>query len=488
MADKTPNEDPRIPAADVKSQADISPDQQSAATATGAAMAAVNTVNARAGYYRWTICALLFFSTTINYVDRAIIGLLGPNLKEMFVENMVKAVPAGTAVSTAMMDEFKKQSELDFGRVNLAFTAAYAIGMLLAGRFMDRFGTRLGLALAVALWSLAGMGHAAARTVFGFAVARFALGLAEAGNFPAAIKTVADWFPKRERALATGVFNAGSNVGAILAPLVVPWLATNYGWQAAFLVTGAVGFLWLIFWLPIFRLPEDHPKVSKGELAYIRSDPAEPTTHIPWKSLFPFRQTWAFALGKLMTDPVWWFFLFWTPSFFKQNFGYGLDRISLPMIIIYLAADVGSVGGGWLSSSFLKRGWSQNAARKIAMLICAACVLPVWIAGVTTNVWLAVGVISLALAAHQGWSANLFTLVSDTFPRRAVGSVVGIGGMAGALGGLFMSEVVGQALKRTGQYMPMFIAASVMYLITLLVIHLLNPRLRPVGLDEKVAT
>ncbi len=410
--------------------------------------------------YRWTICALLFFATTINYIDRAVLGILGPTLKEQF-----------------------SWSELQFSRINLAFQTAYAIGLLLSGRFMDRFGTRKGLAWAITFWSLAAIGHAAARSFLGFSVARFALGLGEAGNFPGCIKAVAEWYPKKERALVTGIFNSGSNVGAVVAPLTVPWIALNWGWQWAFILTGVVGFAWLACWLLIYQPPESHPRLSPGELAYIRSDPAEPATHIPWARLLQHRQTWAFALGKFMTDPVWWFFLFWLPSFFKANFGVGLTQISLPLIIVYLAADVGSIGGGWLSSSLIRRKWSVNASRKTAMLVSALCVLPVFFAAMTTNKWVAIGLIGLALAAHQGWSANLFTLASDMFPRRAVGSVVGIGGMAGAVGGMAIAEITGRVLTQTANYTPLFIIASCTYAITLLLVHLMTPRLEPAAIE-----
>lgn len=318
----------------------------------------------------------------------------------------------------------------------------------------------------------------------GFALARFMLGLGEAGNFPAAIKTVAEWFPKRERALATGIFNSGSNVGAIITPLVVPWITLHWGWQWAFIATGAIGFLWLFFWLPLYRSPEQHPRLSSAELNYIRSDPPEPSTPIPWKKLFPHRQTWAFAIGKFMTDPIWWLYLFWIPDFLKRNHGLDLSSIGLPIVVIYLVADVGSIGGGWLSSSLLKRGWSPNRARKTAMLVCALAVVPIIFAAQVSNLWLAVALVSLAAAAHQGWSANIFTLTSDMFPKQAVGSVVGIGGMAGAVGGMLIALVVGEILETTGSYVPIFIIAGSTYLIALLIIHLLIPKLEAVKISE----
>lgn len=429
---------------------------------TGAAIAvAEEGVPTRIGRYRWVICALLFFATTINYVDRQVLGVLAPTLQREI-----------------------GWSEAEYGNIVIAFQAAYALGLLVVGRLMDRFGTRLGLAAALIVWSLASMGHAFATSVFGFAVARFALGLGEAGNFPAAIKTVAEWFPKRERAFATGIFNAGSNLGPIIVPLTVPWIAASYGWQWAFIITGAVGFLWLLFWLPLYRRPEEHPRLSKEELAYIQSDPAEPTTKVPWLSLLPHRQTWAFAIGKFLTDPIWWFYLYWLAKFLDKNFGISLSQLSLPLVAVYLIADVGSVGGGWLSSAFIKRGWTVNRGRKTAMLICALCVMPVVFASQVTSLWVAVLLIGVAAAAHQGWSANIFTMASDMFPRRAVGSVVGIGGMAGALGGMLFSYVTSRVLESTGSYyLPVFIICGSAYLIALLIIHLLAPRLEPARID-----
>ena len=329
------------------------------------------------------------------------------------------------------------------------------------------------------------MAHAFARNWAGFAVARFALGVSEAGNFPGAVKTVAEWFPKKERALATGIFNAGSNVGAILAPLLVPLILVYLGWQWAFVLTGAAGFLWLIVWLMVYRRPEEHARVTPGELAYINSDPIEPTTKIPWVRLFPHRQTWAFAIGKILTDPVWWFFLFWLPKFLDETYNLTLSGLALPLVIIYVAADVGSIGGGWLSSRLIKNGWSVNAGRKTAMLVCALCVVPMALAPFLQNLWVTVGLIALAAAAHQGWSANLFTLVSDTFPRRAVGSVVGIGGMGGALSGFVASLGIGTVLQLTGgNYVPLLMVGGFAYVTTLVLIHLLSPRLTPAAFDS----
>ena len=413
------------------------------------------------GSYRWIICALLFFATTINYIDRQVIGILAPTLGKEIGWN-----------------------ERQYGNIVTCFQIAYAIGLLLSGPLIDRLGTRLGYALALVAWSVAAMGHGLVRSVMGFGLMRFALGLGEAGNFPAAIKTVAEWFPRKERAFATGIFNAGSNVGAIVAPLTVPWIALHWGWPWAFYLTGAVGLLWLVFWLPLYRPAQEHPRVSPAELAYILSDPAEPTTPIPWLRLLPHRQTWAFVVGKFLPDAVWWFYLFWAPKFLNNNFGVDLKKVGLPLVIIYLIADVGSIGGGWLSSTLIKRGWSVNAARKIAMLICAACIVPVTFAPLAKNLWVAVGLISLAAAAHQGWSANIFTFASDMFPRRAVGSVVGIGGFAGAVGGIILSQVIGTVLQSTGgNYVPIFVIAACAYLSALLIIHLLVPRMQPVDIQ-----
>ena len=409
----------------------------------------------RIGNYRWTIVALLFFATTINYVDRMVIGILAPTLQNEIHWN-----------------------EIQYGYIVTAFTAAYAIGLLGIGRLIDLLGTKLGYAIALAGWSVAAMGHALTRTVFGFGFARFALGIFEAGNFPAAIKTVAEWFPKKERALATGIFNAGSNVGAILAPLVVPWITLIWGWQEAFIFTGGFGLLWLIFWFLFYEKPEKHKRLSKKEHEYIQADPPDTSVKIPWKQLFKHKGTWAFASGKFLTDSAWWFYLFWIPKFLNETYGITLNKIGVPLIIIYVMADVGSIGGGWLSSFFIKRGWSINKSRKIAMLICALCVTPIVFAAQASNVWMAVALLSLATAAHQGWSANLFTTVSDMFPRKAVASVVGLGGMAGAISGMFISNITGFVLQFTGSYIiPFFIAGSV-YLIALVTIHLLVPDLK----------
>ena len=308
------------------------------------------------------------------------------------------------------------------------------------------------------------------------------LGLGESGNFPAAIKTVAEWFPRSERALATGIFNAGTNVGAIITPAIVPFIAVRFGWEWAFFGTGAIGLLWLVAWWTIYDHPDRHPRVSSSELAHIRSDPAEAATPVPWAKLLPHRQTWAFAIAKAMTDPIWWLYLFWMPDFFSRNYGLSLLELGPPIIVIYLVADVGSVGGGWLSSSLIRRGWSVNAARKTAMLVCAVAVVPIVTASRVESMWGAVALISLAAAAHQGWSANVFTLTSDMFPRQAVGSVVGIGGTAGAIGGMLIAKITGYILETTGSYLPVFIIAGTTYLVTLGIVHLIVPTLEPARL------
>ncbi|HEY2964237.1 MAG TPA: MFS transporter [Pyrinomonadaceae bacterium] len=430
-----------------------------------AAAVSAETLGERVGRYRWVICGLLFFATTVNYVDRQVLGLLAKDLKSEI-----------------------GWTEIDYGNIVAAFNAAYAFGLLLAGRLMDRIGTRVGYALAIVWWSLAAMAHALARTPLGFGVARAALGFGEAGNFPAAIKTVAEWFPKKERAFATGLFNAGSNVGAIVAPLCVPWIAGHLGWRWAFILTGVFGFLWLLFWLPTYRHPEKHAKVSAAELAHIQSDPPDPPAEkIPWVRLIPHRQTSAFAIGKYLTDPVWWFYLYWIPTFFREHHKLDLTGSAGPLIVIYLIADIGSIGGGWLSSTFIKRGWTINRARKTAMLICALAVTPIIFASNVKNLWVAALLIGLAAAAHQGWSCNLFTTTSDMFPRRAVGSVVGIGGMAGALGGATMAVATGYILESTGQnYSIVFTIAGTTYLLALAVIHLLSPQLAPVEDVERL--
>ena len=412
------------------------------------------------GRYRWRVCAMLLAATTINYIDRQVLGVLAPFLQ----------------------DEIG-WSEIQYGYIVMAFQGAYAIGLLCAGALIDRFGTRIGYALAISVWSLAAMGHALAASVAGFVVARFLLGLGEAGNFPAAIKTVAEWFPRRERAFAVGIFNAGSNIGAIVAPLMVPIVAAAWGWQAAFLCTGVLSAAWLVTWLVFYRTPDQHPKLSAAELAHIRSDPPEPAVKVPWLQLLRHRQAWAFVAAKFITDPVWWLLLFWLGKFLASEYELSLAKIGLPMIVVYLMADVGSIAGGWLAGRFMRLGWSANRARKSAMLVCALCVAPVILVTQVDNLWLAVGLIGLAMAGHQGWSANVLTLPSDMFPRQTVASVVGIGGFAGAFGGMGMSYFAGSQLQSTGSYGTIFLIAGSAYLVALLCVHLLAPRLEPAPFD-----
>jgi len=414
----------------------------------------------RVGHVRWYICGLLFYATTVNYVDRQVLGLLKPIIgKEL------------------------GWREAEFGWVVFAFQGAYAFLMPVAGRIIDWLGTRLGYALAVVVWSCAAMSHALARTTLQFAVARFALGIGEAGNFPAAIKTVTDWFPQRERALATGIFNSGSNIGAIVAPLIVPIVALHFGWRSSFLATGVLDAVWLALWLTTYRPPKENRFLSKGERAYIESDgTAEQTRRIPYRTLLRTRPAWAFLLGKFLTDPVWWFYLYWLPGFLNRKYGLDLSHLGPPLIAIYLAADIGSIGGGWLSSRLLLHGMSVTRARKTALLTCALAVVPVSCVMLTGgNLWFTVSLIGLAAAGHQGWSANLYTLTSDTFPRSVIGSVVGLGGFGGAIGGMLVAPLIGYWLDFSHEaYGPLFIVAGLMYLITLGVIHRLLPTVRQV--------
>jgi ACS family hexuronate transporter-like MFS transporter len=404
---------------------------------------------------RWIICALLFLATTINYVDRQIIGILKPTLETEL-----------------------GWSEIDYGNIVFWFQAAYAIGLLACGPVIDRVGTRLGYAAAIGLWSFAAMLHAFVRTPFGFSGARFLLGLGESANFPAAIKTVTEWFPRRERALAAGILNAGANVGAIATPIVVPLLTIHYGWEAAFVVTGLLGFVWLLAWLAFYRTPAEHPRVSASERALIEADTAtQPQAHVPWRRLFMQRPTWAFATAKFLTDPVWYLFLFWLPDFLSKQYHLDLKSFGPPLIAVYLLADAGSIGGGWLSSALIKRGSTVNAARKIALLVCALCVVPILFASGASHLWTAVAILGLAAAAHQGWSSNLYAVVSDTVPHGSVASVMGIGGAAGAIGGMIMAQYVGRTLESLGSYWPVFVWASSAYLIALAIMHVLLPRI-----------
>jgi ACS family hexuronate transporter-like MFS transporter len=427
------------------------------------------------GKYRWTICSLLFFATTINYLDRSVISLLKPYLEVQF-----------------------KWTEGDYSYIVMAFQVSYAAGMIFIGRFIDRVGTKLGYALSTLAWSLAAMGHALAQSTMGFGMARAALGISEAGNFPAAIKTVCEWFPKKERAYATGIFNSGSNIGAIVAPLTVPWIAENMGWKWAFILTGAVGFIWLILWVWIYEIPAKNKRLSKEEFDFINSDvyePAEPVASgdkaqkVSWFKLLWFRQTWAFVIGKFLTDPVWWFYLFWLPAFLQAQYNITGTASALPIALVYTMTCFGSIGGGWLPLFLIQKGWTVFRARKISMLIYAVCVVPVifaqWLGSI--NMWLAVFIIGFAASAHQAWSANIFTIVSDMFPKKTVASVTGIGGMAGAVGGIIIAWLAGMLFDKykllgnieTGYYIMFFICGFA-YLVAWLIMHFLVPKMKMV--------
>lgn len=425
------------------------------------------------GKYRWTICSLLFFATTINYLDRQVISLLKPYLEVQF-----------------------KWTEGDYSYIVMAFQLSYALGMIFVGRFIDKVGTKTGYAFSILAWSLAAMGHALAQSTLGFGIARSALGISEAGNFPAAIKTVSEWFPKKERAYATGIFNSGSNIGAVIAPLTVPWIAEKMGWDWAFILTGAIGFIWLIFWIFIYEIPAKNKRLSKEEFAYINSDLDEPadtgekTKGTSWLKLLEFRQTWAFVIGKFLTDPIWWFYLFWLPAFLDAQYGVSGTAIGLPIALVYTMTTFGSIFGGWLPLYFIRKGWPVFRARKTSMLIYAFCVVPVifaqWLGSL--NMWLAVFIIGFAASAHQAWSANIFTTVSDMFPKKTVASVTGLGGMSGSVGGILIALLAGMLFDKykllgnieTGYYIMFFICGFA-YLIAWLIMHLLVPKMKIVN-------
>jgi len=423
--------------------------------------------------YRWTICALIFFATTINYLDRQVIGILKP-----------------------LLDSDLGIGEKDYSHIIMAFQLCYGVGMVIAGRLIDKFGTKLGYGVSVILWSFAAMGHALAKGTLGFGIWRGFLGVSEAGNFPAAIKAVAEWFPKKERALATGIFNSGTNVGAIVAPLAIPAMVVLWGWQSAFIVTGAIGFIWVIVWFLFYEIPEKHKKVTANELAYINSDAdeqAETKEKVPWLKLLKYRQTWLFFIGKGLTDPIWWFYLFWIPGWLATVRGAGLDvkSFGLPLAFIYTMTTVGSIGGGWVSGYMIKKGMSPFKARKYTMLIFALLVIPIIFAqSPSIGNWGAVCLIALAASSHQAWSANIFTTVSDAFPKKAVSSVTGIGGMAGAVGGAFISYVAGGILEHfkglgrieTG-YVIMFAIAGSAYLLAWIIMQVFAPKVKKVTLD-----
>jgi ACS family hexuronate transporter-like MFS transporter len=419
--------------------------------------------------YRWRILAMLFFALTINYFDRSILGVLAPKLMEIF-----------------------GWSNKDYALVNMSFKTAYAIGLLLMGRVIDRLGTKKGFTLSIIIWSIFGMLHATISRSFaliGFILARFGLGFGESGNFPASIKTVAEWFPKKERALATGIFNAATSIGAILAPVIIMLLVAENGtgWRYPFLLTGGLSGLWVIIWLGIYKKPEDHPRVSSSELQYILSDSeAETTEKISWVKVFPLRQTWAFCLTKIL-DAVWWFYLFWGGKFLFDQFGINIKTLALPLIVIYVLADFGSVLGGWLSSALIKKGRSINFSRKITLLICSIIILPVSFATKTENQWIAIVLIGIAAAGHQAWSANVFTFASDIFPKKATASVVGIGGMIGAISGIIADFSLGTVLDAQGKegYFFAFLVAGTLYLVILGIVHWMMPTMVPLGDDLK---
>lgn len=422
--------------------------------------------------YRWTILSLVFFATTINYLDRQVISLL----KDDYLEPLFG------------------WNESDYANIVVAFQVTYAAGLVGAGFIIDKIGTKLGYALSLIIWSLSAIGHAFAKTTFGFGVARGFLGVSEAGNFPAAIKTVAEWFPKKERALATGIFNSGSNVGAIIAPLTVPLIALSLGWEWAFILTGAIGFLWLIFWFIHYEIPARHKKLSREEFDYIHSDDATDlgTTEegkVRWLDLLKHKQTWSFALLKFFTDPVWWFLLFWLPSFLNKEYDMSKLDLALPIAVVYTMAMFGSIAGGWLSGHFIKKGLPIYKARKRALLLIALLALPMLGAQELgkINYWFAIVIIGLATAAHQAWSANAYTTVSDMFPKKAVASVVGIGGMIGAVGGIIVAKSAGMLLDHykalgeieTGYYF-MFAFCAVAYLLSWGLFNLMVPKMKKV--------
>lgn len=432
----------------------------------------INQVNDAISKYRWTICSLIFFATTINYLDRAVISLLKPYIAAAF--------------------EWSKVEEIEnYTNIEIAFKLSYAFGMLFAGRFIDKVGTKIGYALATFLWSIAAVAHGFATGTLGFAIARAFLGVTEAGNFPAAIKATAEWFPKKERAFATGIFNSGTNIGAIAAPLSVPFIAEAWGWQWAFIITGSIGFIWLILWFIYYEVPAKQKRLSQAEFDYIHSDADEQEAKktqgdISWFKLLTFRQTWAFALGKLLTDPIWWFYLFWLPDFLKNQYALTNKGLALPTALVYVISTFGSVFGGWLPMKLINSGWSVFSARRTSMLIYALCVSPIIFAQVLgeINMWLAVLIIGFAAAAHQAWSANIFTTVSDMFPSKATASVVGIGGMFGGLGGILLSLLVQKELfvhyEKLGSiqtaYYIMFFICGASYLVAWGVMQLLVPK------------
>jgi ACS family hexuronate transporter-like MFS transporter len=432
-------------------------------------------VPAKIGKYRWTICGLIFFATTINYLDRQVISLLKSTLSAEMHWN-----------------------DADYADIEMAFQFFYAFGMVGAGRIIDKLGTKTGYALTTGLWSIAAVCHAFASSVLGFAVVRSFLGLTESGNFPSAIKTTAEWFPKKERALATGIFNSGSNVGAIIAPLTVPFIAVAWGWRWAFIITGLIGFIWLVLWLVLYQIPSKEKRLSKDEFEYINSDKEETAekeaagAKISWAKLLTYRQTWAFAIGKFLTDPVWWFYLFWLPDFLQSQYHLTLTQIAVPVALVYMLSTIGSVGGGWLPLVMIKNGSPVFRARKVSMLVFAVLVIPILFAQVagSYNMWFAVLIIGLAAAAHQAWSANIFTTVSDMFPKSATASVTGIGGMFGGLGGLLLVLLVQKNMfvyyRSIDQidvaYYIMFGICASAYLLAWVIMQVLVPKMKPLDI------
>nr|WP_315196884.1 MFS transporter [uncultured Flavobacterium sp.] len=438
----------------------------------------MNQANAAIGKYRWTICSLVFFATTVNYLDRNVISYLRPFLAEAFHWS-------------------PEQEVIDYANIEIAFKVAYALGMFYAGGFIDKFGTKIGYALATGLWSIAAIAHAFATGTGGFIIARVFLGITEAGNFPAAIKATAEWFPQKERALATGVFNSGSNIGAIIVPLTVPLIAETWGWQWAFILTGVIGFIWLILWFIFYEIPEKQKRLSQAELEYINSDKSdiddEPTGEkVPWLKLLGYRQTWAFAIGKFLTDPVWWFYLFWLPDFLMKQYHLSATQIIWPSALVYTIGSIGSIFGGWLPMNLINKNWPAYKARKTSMLLYALAVLPVLFSQYlgAINMWWAILVIGLAVSAHQAWSANIFTTVSDMFPKKATASVTGIGGMFGAFGGILLTLVIQKNMfvyytkigKIETGYFIMFCICGGAYLLAWLIMHILVPKMKKVEL------
>ncbi|MGA8671758.1 MAG: MFS transporter [Terracidiphilus sp.] len=416
---------------------------------------------------RWTICSMLFVATTINYVDRQVLSILKPVLAGN-VLHLQPLLPGWPTVEASI-----NLTDVQYGNILAAFQVAYALGVVFAGRLVDRLGCRKGYPIVTGLWSLAAMGHALVNSVTGFAVARFLLGLGESGNFPAAIKATAEWFPPKERALATGVFNSGASVGAILAPLAVPWVALHFGWRASFLITGLFSAIWIVWWSIRYRTPQGNAATTvAAKTAEIR------VKTVAWWELLRYRQAWGFMLGKFLTDPVWWFFLFWLPQYFNSRFKLDLSHLGLPLVVVYVCSTVGSVFGGWLPRGFTHLGMALKTARLTAMLTCACLVVPIAVAGGLHSVWLAVGLLSLAAAAHQGWSANIFTTASDMFPARFVGTVVSFGQVAGALGGAIFQPVCGHIVQLTHSFVPLFIYSGSAYLVALLLLRALAPGLK----------